>query len=137
MSRSLPAAAPDQREQGFGMIEIIVSMFLLALLAMAFLPLLIGGLRTSGVNTSIATATQMVSEQMERARAQGSACSALPSSSTQVSAEDSTLTMQRTRGDCPAVADYPTVVPFTVSVVQAGTAVPLAEATTLIFVSTP
>lgn len=119
------------------MVEILVSMFLLAILAMAFLPLLIGSLRAVGVNASVATATQLVSEQMERARAKGSLCSALPLSATQVSTEDSTLTMQRSRGACPAAADYPAVVPFTVSVVKTGSARPLAEATTLLFVSAP
>jgi prepilin-type N-terminal cleavage/methylation domain-containing protein len=137
MPRLLPTRARSPREQGFGMIEIIVSMFLLAILAMAFLPLLIGALRTAGVNASVATATQLVGEQMERVRAQGSVCSALPSTTTQVSAEDSTLTVKRTRGPCPAAADYPAVVSFTVSVRKAGKALPLAEATTLLFVSTP
>jgi prepilin-type N-terminal cleavage/methylation domain-containing protein len=124
-------------DSGFGLIEIIVSMFLLAILAMAFLPLLISSLRVTSVNTSIATATQLVSEQMERARAQGSVCSALPMSTTEVNAEDSTLTLKRTRGTCPAAANYPAAVPFTVTVVKAGSARPLAEATTLLYVSSP
>ena len=45
---------PQSSESGFGMIEIIVSMFLLALLAVAFLPLLINTLQLGPKNAAIA-----------------------------------------------------------------------------------
>ncbi|MFO7691343.1 MAG: type II secretion system protein, partial [Cryobacterium sp.] len=59
--RSLPCAVRDAREQGFGMIEIVVSMFLLALLSIAFLPLLVQSLQVSVQNARLATATQLAS----------------------------------------------------------------------------
>lgn len=55
-------------EDGFGMIEIIVSMFMLALLAIAFLPVLIQGLKASDANARLATATQLVNQGIEQAR---------------------------------------------------------------------
>lgn len=52
-------------EDGFGLVEIVVSMFLLALLAVAFLPLLIDALRVSVVNSKVATSNQILSEQLD------------------------------------------------------------------------
>jgi Tfp pilus assembly protein PilV len=65
-------------EDGFGMIEIVVSMFMLALLAIAFLPVLIQGIRTSESNARLATATQLVNQSVELARAtEFTSCAAL------------------------------------------------------------
>ena len=55
-------------EKGFGMIEIVVSLFLLTLLTMSFIPLLITSQKSAGANTTIATATQIVNQQLEGAR---------------------------------------------------------------------
>lgn len=64
MSESAPVTSND-RELGFGLVEIVISMFLLALLAVAFLPLLIDSLRVSVVNSKVATANQILSEQLD------------------------------------------------------------------------
>ncbi|BDI23916.1 hypothetical protein [Herbiconiux sp. L3-i23] len=64
-------------EDGIGMIEIVVAMFVLAVLALAFLPVLTQGLLNSQRNSEIATATQLMSTQLELARSAGSTCSAL------------------------------------------------------------
>jgi len=55
-------------ESGFGLVEIVVSMFLLALLAISFLPLLITSLKVTVSNTTLATATQLVNQDLEVAR---------------------------------------------------------------------
>lgn len=60
--RTTVATANDE---GFGLVEIVVSMFLLALLAVAFLPLLIESLRVSVTNSKVATANQILSEQLD------------------------------------------------------------------------
>lgn len=54
-----------QPDAGFGLIEIVVSMFLLSLLAVAFLPLLIESLRVSVTNSRVATANQILGEQLD------------------------------------------------------------------------
>lgn len=64
-------------ERGFGVIEIVVSMFLLALLAAAMLPLLIQSMRVASTNATIAVATQVVAQQLEQLTASGSSCSAV------------------------------------------------------------
>ena len=55
-------------QSGFGIIEIVISMFLLGLLATAFLPLLVQGLKQSAANATLATATQLANDQIELAR---------------------------------------------------------------------
>jgi type II secretory pathway pseudopilin PulG len=61
-----PSVVDD--ESGFGLVEIVISMFLLALLAISFLPLLITSLKVTVSNTSVATATQLVNSDLELAR---------------------------------------------------------------------
>lgn len=63
-------------DEGFGLVEAVVSMLVLATLAIAFLPLLITGLKHSATNTTQALATQLVSERMSLAQA-ATSCSAL------------------------------------------------------------
>lgn len=46
------------------MVEALVSMLLLAIIAVAFLPLLITGLKAATANTTVTTATQAVNEQL-------------------------------------------------------------------------
>jgi type II secretory pathway pseudopilin PulG len=62
---------------GFGMVEIIVSLFLLGLMAIIILPVMISVLRLSSSNVSLTTATQLVSEQMDEARGLAPTCAAL------------------------------------------------------------
>ncbi|TFD87781.1 type II secretion system protein [Cryobacterium serini] len=64
-------------EGGFGVVEIVVGMFLIGLLAVAFLPILVQSVRVSDTNVTIAEATQVVAQQLERVGAAGSSCSAV------------------------------------------------------------
>lgn len=127
-------------EHGFGMIEIVVSMFLIALMAIAFMPVFIQGMRISVVNTSIATATQLVSQNMEQARSRGTKCADLNSfadESVSPVVDKRGVSFQATRDPvvCTGTsADYPKTVPFRVAVTETGSNVELASATTLILV---
>lgn len=67
----------DADERGFGVVEIVISMFLLLIISAAFLPLLITAVKTSSLNVSVATATQIVNEQLGLARSEISSCSTL------------------------------------------------------------
>ncbi len=53
-----------RNDRGFGMVEALISMFLLALVAVAFLPMIITGLKAATANTTVTTATQAVNEQL-------------------------------------------------------------------------
>jgi prepilin-type N-terminal cleavage/methylation domain-containing protein len=53
-------------DDGFGMIEVVISLFLLSILSFSFIPLLVNSIKSTGTNTTIATATQIVNQQIER-----------------------------------------------------------------------
>ena len=55
-------------DEGLGMIEIVVSMFMLALLAVAFLPVLLTGVQSTARNAVSATATQLANQAIESAK---------------------------------------------------------------------
>ena len=127
------------RDSGVGLIEIIISMFLLALLATAFLPLLIQGMTTSVRTTAIATASQLASQQLDQLRELGTTCSevsvfddVVPATTTD---ERGTVYQpHRQVAACPTT--YPGVVSVRVWVTKTGVAQPLADATTLFYVKT-
>lgn len=62
------AGRSRQDDEGFGLVEIMVSMVLLGILLMALIPILINSFRVTSKNTTIATATQLVSARLEDAR---------------------------------------------------------------------
>ncbi len=126
-------------DRGFGIIEIVISMFLLALLAAALLPLLVQGLQQSAANATLATATQLANDQIELARAE-STCAGLSSSNQTVTdARGVSLLVARTVGPCtvPADAENPSKVAVSVTVKRGDTGTVLATANTLVFISVP
>ncbi len=130
------ASSPHEDEQGLGLIEIVVSMFLVALLAIAFLPLLIQSLRSTTTNTSVATANQLVSQQLEALRSVSTNCASVTSFTTTDPAPVTddrgvVLTIDRQLiGICPIT--YPGTVKVRVAVSVGGTV--LSDATTLVMV---
>ncbi|UYN83280.1 MAG: prepilin-type N-terminal cleavage/methylation domain-containing protein [Microcella sp.] len=127
-------AASHDREAGFGLIEIVVSMFLLALLAVAFAPVLISAIRASAANTTTATATQLVNERMQIAQSLSPICAnvaGLVGSATLVDSRDVTIEVTTIVGECPGVVG--TVRVESVAV-RLDTEEELARASTLVFV---
>jgi type II secretory pathway pseudopilin PulG len=122
------------------MIEIVVSMLLIALIAVAFIPVLIQSMRISVVNTSIATATQLVTQNMEEARSRGTNCADLKAFTDQALSPvvDKRGVSFQTKRDpiiCTGTSsDYPKTVPFRVKVTETGSSAELASATTLLLV---
>jgi Tfp pilus assembly protein PilV len=131
-------------ERGFGMIEVVISIFLLALLALAFMPILINTIKDTARTTTIATATQLAGQQIEAARAVRSSTGSSPTCAdvidflavTPVTVLDPRgveLEPQWAAASCPS--SYPGVVKAAVSVMQPGHATPIATAVTLVFVA--
>lgn len=138
------SAEIDACESGFGIIEVVISMFLLGVMAVSFIPLLINSVKDNATNTTIATATQIVNEQIEGARAVRSLESTIPSCDdvtqflniTPAPVKDPrgvTLIPKWTTASCPTV--YPGVVRAHVSVTKLNSIAPIASAVTMIFVS--
>lgn len=141
--RLTPRLSIFEREDGFSLMEIIISMFLLSLLSIAFIPLLVNSIENTSKNTTIATATQVVNQEIEGARAVRSPTFTAPS------CYDVTQFMQVTLASvtdprgvvllpqwdatmCPG--SYPGVVRARVSVTRSGQSNPVAQAITLIYV---
>lgn len=132
---------PVTTDRGFGMIEIVVSMFLIAILALAALPILVTSMKLTATNVVITRATQVVSAQLDLARKQGElspTCSALqglttvsPIAIADTGAEP--LRYTRTVGGCPAT--YPGTVPVDATVTLVSTGAVLSTARTLVVVS--
>ena len=107
------------RDEGFSLIEIIVSMFLIAFLAMAFAPVLVQSMKTSVRNTTIATGTQLLNRELDRLRATPAYCDAVTAfaAAPVASTTDSrgvVFQPARQAAACPTV--YPGVVRVTISV---------------------
>jgi type II secretory pathway pseudopilin PulG len=137
MMRNL-AVGVRSDEDGFGLIEIVVSMLMLAVLSVAFLPVLVQGIKQSNINATIATATQMVQDQMELARNQNPDCSdvMLLGSTAVANVTDHrgvVLQTSRTTGGCPA--SYPGTILITVTVTRQDTGATVATAKTLVYVA--
>lgn len=119
---------------GFGLIEIVISMFLLALLSLALLPLLVQGLTQSKANATLATATQLVNDQIELVRSK-TKCSTLVGATSSVPAPQGVaLTITRTVGGTCPLTGYPITVPVGVTVTRTDTGAVVSSASTLVFV---
>ena len=130
-------------ESGFGLIEVVVSMFLLGMMSVSFVPLLLNSWKDSGANTTIATATQIVNQQIEGARAVRSASSTTPSCQDVLAYLQVTLppvidprgvTLQPKWNTPTCPITYPGVVRTSVQVSRVGSANSIASAVTLIYV---
>lgn len=151
MSTAMPLPDAEPRhapEEGFGLVEVVVSMFLLAILAVGLLPGIINGLKQSANNITITAATQLVDEQIDLALSSGSTCSTIRNLAGSATSTDSRgVSLSRvtaTTGSavaatvCPVGASsYPTTVIVSVSVTRAGAATAVASATTQIYVDAP
>lgn len=62
---------------GFTLIEVVVAILLLAIVALGLIPGLVGALKVSSQNTNIATASQLVNQQIDAARAGTPTCATL------------------------------------------------------------
>lgn len=130
---------PRQNDEGFGLVEIVVSMLIMGLIAISFLPLLIQGVVAAQQNRVLATATQLIHDQIEQARAIGT-CDALAAFGASVSQPNADFTLTRTIEHFensaldPCAIAYPGVVRLGLAVTEAGESVVLVEASTLVLV---
>jgi len=126
-------------DAGIGLIEIVVSMFILALIALSFAPLLANTLLLSATSASTTSATDLVQKQIDQARVIGDLtggggnCAALQSMPTAaVDGGRGKMLTATTAVTCPSA--YPGTARVSVSVRESGSATTLAAATTLVYV---
>lgn len=128
-------------DAGFGLVEVLVSMMLLTIVSVSLLPIFVTALRLAASNVSLATATQVVSEQMDLARDLAPTCDAIngwvaypidqlnvndPKGNTLVVHRESAVT-------CPAT--YPAAYRIYIYVTLQGSNEKIAEAETRIHIS--
>jgi prepilin-type N-terminal cleavage/methylation domain-containing protein len=122
--------------RGFGLIEIVVAMFLLAIVTLAVLPLLVQGLKLSASNATVAAASQLANQQVELLRSK-SLCGDIAPATTTATAQGVVLQISRTVGTTCPLLGYPITVPVSVSVTRMDTSAEVATVNTLIFVTGP
>lgn len=134
MNKNMQRDAGLRADDGFGLVEVIVSMVILAVIAIAFLPVLIQGMKQSVANATLATATQLVNEKLQLAQASGPTCTNV----TLVAGEEDfvddhgvTIHVTTTVGTCPVAVG---TIEVAVTATRAGTSDVLAVAKTLVFV---
>ena len=134
----VPAEVSDGRDAGIGLIEIIISMFLISLLAIAFIPVIVSAIRASELNSTSATATRLVSQAIDEARSNGAADCAgaqlLNAEFTEVDAQGVTIRVTTSVPAVGACVDN-SAMPVTVVAVNAADGTSLADARTLIFLT--
>ena len=130
-------------ETGIGLVEVLVAMMLLAIVALALLPILITGMKLAVSNTTIAAATQLANDRITAAQAAAPGCSAV------VAAVNGTFDTTDKRGvplaaattvvgTCPAAANTTAAtLKVTVVVTRSDTGKELASASTLVLVTKP
>lgn len=126
------------REEGLGLVEVVVAMFLLALVALALLPLLITGMKLAVANTTLAAATQLANDRMTAAQSGSPDCARV----NQLSVDPITTTDARgvvIRAETTVVGDCPDAGASTVKVetvvTRVDTGEELASASTLVLVT--
>ena len=132
MSATLPAER-GTHSAGFGIVEVIVSMFLLSLMAMAFLPVIVQSQQLARTNALIATATQLLSADLDRARQSTVTCDPPPSIDPRVEDEFTVTGVWAGADGCGAGG--PTTLSYTSKVKITGADKVLAQAVTLILVN--
>ncbi|MCY7289266.1 MAG: type II secretion system GspH family protein [Cryobacterium sp.] len=137
---------PNVPAEGFGLIEIVISMFLLGLLAIAFLPLLVTSMQTTVRNSAVATAAQLLNQELGLVRAAGDTCGLLTaygaSEPVPASSDVRGTSYQRAHAvaSCPSGSvNYPRTVSVTVSVTitAPGQSYSPVTTTTLVYLKAP
>jgi len=90
-------------DEGFGLVEIVVSMFILALLSLALLPLLIQGVKQSAATATVATASQLVNKELDLVRKTAVCSSHTALTTTATDSRGVPLRIVRTVDACPTV----------------------------------
>ena len=125
------------KDEGFTLIEVLIAMLLLAILSLALLPSLIGILKTSVRNVSVATATQFVNKNLVDARTIGTTCAGIQSFGAAVIGpltdnRGVTFSTTRTVGPCPTT--YPGTVKVSITVMSSNSLQAVATGSTLVIV---
>ena len=129
-----------QRELGISIVEVVVAMFILAVMSLALLPLLLGAIQASVVNRELVAATSLAQGKLAEVREAfpdlgDNSCAAVKSkaASNVPDPASSGLLANVTVGGCPS--GYPGVVKVTAAAGRPGEANALAQLSTQVVVT--
>lgn len=131
----MAAAAAPSHDEGISLIEIVISMFMLALVAVAFLPLLANSVSLSSSSANLTSAAELADARMTLGRSNAASCSTirgLPQTETDTG-DGRILRTTSSAGACPTT--FPGVVSFTATVTDLTSAKILTTAKTVIAVT--
>ncbi len=131
-----PVRFRSTSDSGIGLIEIVISMFLISLLAIAFVPVMVSAMRASTLNSTAATATRLVAQAVDDARTRSAAdCAAAQLLNAQRDTVDAQGVTLRVVTSVPTVANCVngSVITVTVTAVSVATSELLADARTQIY----
>ncbi|MBN9185008.1 prepilin-type N-terminal cleavage/methylation domain-containing protein [Microbacterium sp.] len=122
----------SRSDEGFSIVEVVIAMFLLAILALAVIPVMITATRNSVTNKSLVSATSYASSQLAPIRAAfpnastgTTSCATLRSTYAKTGIIDTSgsgLSADVAIAACPtATADYPAAVAVTITVYKTTT----------------
>ncbi|MDQ0614915.1 prepilin-type N-terminal cleavage/methylation domain-containing protein [Microbacterium sp. W4I4] len=118
-------ARPD--DDGFGLIEAVIAMVLIAVIAMALAPLLINGLRYSSEQSTVATATRQLNSLVEQARESGD-CAAITTAAASHSYPDGVGRDFDSSGVINGTCGPGKVIRLTLTAIQGGRQLAVADA---------
>jgi Tfp pilus assembly protein PilV len=144
------AASSTTEDDGFGLIEVVVSMFMLAVISMSFLPMLITAMKASVTNATVATSNQLINSQLELVRSANtdsrtcaSVIALFADSATLFTATDANgkvlsshreLVVSSSTGSNGCPTSLPGTVSVHVWVTEAGSTTHVADTTTYVYV---
>jgi prepilin-type N-terminal cleavage/methylation domain-containing protein len=142
MNISQAQSAAD-RDEGFTLVEVVVSILVLALISLALLPLLIQGIKQSAQAAAIASAVQLANSQVDLARSQPTTCTGITATPAVSVSSTATyrgvpLVVTKTVGTCPTPTPSttsPGTIAFTATVTRSDTGEALAVVSTKIYVN--
>lgn len=111
------AAKGERDASGFSIVEVIIAMFLLAIISIAILPALFQGVRYSSEQSAVATSTRFLNDLVEEAR-EATTCAELGLIETPKTVQDgrgADLVGQGSVAQCPAPAGKAASVVITVT----------------------
>ena len=123
---------------GFTLIEVVVAMFLLAIVVTGLIPALLGSLKLSARNTNIATASQLVGQQIDVARSGVATCAALTNYKNAVLppvVDARGVSFQPIRNSVTCTAGAAGIAKVSVSITLTGKSNVLASAITYVYVT--
>ena len=125
-------------DAGFTLLEVVVAMFLLAIVVTGLSPALLGSLKLSAQNTNIATAGQLVGQQIDVARSGIATCAALTNYKNAVLppvVDARGVSFQPVRNSVTCTAGAAGIAKVSVSVTLTGNPHVLASAITYVYIT--